>query len=702
MRLHPARLHVPRHLATRLTLVNALQLLLVAGSLSWLSYSLGRQSGLAESEQFRQVAMIEELSDRLSQRLQAPRLLNALNLLEIRSGRHRLDDHDHFARVFWRQMQIFPVAYINIGTPDGAFIGVERTDAGRLLLNEDSPRLGRGRMAVHSLGPDGVRGELLELIPGMTNLHEEPWYADTVRAGRPTWSAIYAWEDKPEVISIAYNSPIRGADGRLQGVIGVDMVLTQLSTWLAGLWRERDGLALIVEPDGRLVASSRPADVLSRTAAGVQRNQLSRLAHPLARALRSAKFEPGETGGALRLKPGVLQRVQGRPVTVDGQAYIIDASPWGRQEGLNWVLLTAMRADAQTRSSQSGAWIALMASALALLAAVVLAQRLIGWLLRPLLQLQREAARLGESLGGDGALSLRFDSGIGPEDSGEMRDLDGAIRQLVERFNRLTAELQAAMERERDRDARALTLLRDKLHSSLQAAAVAHEINQPLSVLLLNSQLLLEQVRSNPSLELPAGWRHQLQNISQEAERVVVTIEKMRTLLRNVQTVPRRVDLREVARSALLYARSGGIGGLMDLDTAGLQPTAAPAWIEGDGEQIQIAILNLLRNAAEALRETPGREPRVRLTLERQGQDWLLAVEDNGPGFPDGLLPGDPLDTTKRDGSGLGLFVVHTTMANHRGRLELEPRPGGGARAMLRFRALEPPVDAQDRQGPTQ
>ncbi|MFM2158469.1 MAG: hypothetical protein RLZZ124_943, partial [Cyanobacteriota bacterium] len=502
-------------------------------------------------------------------------------------------------------------------------------------------------------------------------------YADTVRAGRPTWSAIYAWEDKPEVISIAYNSPIRGADGRLQGVIGVDMVLTQLSTWLAGLWRERDGLALIVEPDGRLVASSRPADVLSRTAAGVQRNQLSRLAHPLARALRSAKFEPGETGGALRLKPGVLQRVQGRPVTVDGQAYIIDASPWGRQEGLNWVLLTAMRADAQTRSSQSGAWIALMASALALLAAVVLAQRLIGWLLRPLLQLQREAARLGESLGGDGALSLRFDSGIGPEDSGEMRDLDGAIRQLVERFNRLTAELQAAMERERDRDARALTLLRDKLHSSLQAAAVAHEINQPLSVLLLNSQLLLEQVRSNPSLELPAGWRHQLQNISQEAERVVVTIEKMRTL-------------------------PGGIGGLMDLDTAGLQPTAAPAWIEGDGEQIQIAILNLLRNAAEALRETPGREPRVRLTLERQGQDWLLAVEDNGPGFPDGLLPGDPLDTTKRDGSGLGLFVVHTTMANHRGRLELEPRPGGGARAMLRFRALEPPVDAQDRQGPTQ
>ena len=101
-------------------------------------------------------------------------------------------------------------------------------------------------MAVYRLGPTGERGRLMELIPGMTTFHQEAWYADTVRAGRPTWSAIYSWEDKPEIFSISFNTPIYSA-GQLQGVIGVDMVLSQLSTWLAEIWRHQGGLALIVE-----------------------------------------------------------------------------------------------------------------------------------------------------------------------------------------------------------------------------------------------------------------------------------------------------------------------------------------------------------------------------------------------------------------------------------------------------------------------
>ena len=128
-------------------------------------------------------------------------------------------------------------------------------------------------MVVSRLGPRGERGRQLEVIPGLTTFHAEAWYADTVRAGRPTWSAIYSWEDKPEIFSISYHAPLYGPGRRLVGVIGVDMVLSQLSTWLSQIWRDREGLALIVEPDGRLVASSRPADTLSTAGGRLQRTE---------------------------------------------------------------------------------------------------------------------------------------------------------------------------------------------------------------------------------------------------------------------------------------------------------------------------------------------------------------------------------------------------------------------------------------------
>lgn len=694
----PAWLTTPRHLTGRLALTGSLQLLLVAGSLGWFTYSLGRRSGLAVSEQMRQIAAVQELSRSLSHRLEAARTITALNLLEISSGEHPLTDYAHFARLFWRQMQVFPVAYINFGGRAGDFVGVERSADGQLLLNEDTARLGRGRMAVSHLGRNGSRGALIETIPGLTNLHEEAWYADTVRAGRPTWSAIYSWEDKPEVFSISYNAPVYGAGRQLQGVVGVDMVLTQLSAWLSQLWRHHGGLALIVEPNGRLVASSRPELTLTRADGRVQRASIAALRDPIARALLTAKFQrpggsapgPGATG-ELQLRPGVLAAISPKPVTVGEQTLFIDASPWGQREGLNWVLLTAVPAEPRTRASERATTIALVASGLALLLAAWSANLQLRGLLRPLEQLRRATTRLSDSLDRSDATALRLESGIGPADGLEMQELDRAIGELVEHFKAASAELAAAAERERQRDAQTLALLQQKLRSSLEAAAVAHEINQPLSTLLLNSQLLLEQVGSHPNAALPAAWRQQLQGIHDQAQRVVVTIEAMRTLLRNVQTEHQPIDLRSVARSAVLYVRSGGSADTIRLDTTGLDGCEQPAWMHGDAVQLQIAIVNLLRNGLQAVEQAGGPDPWVAIGLERCGEAWQLSVADNGPGFPADWGGDTLLRTSKPSGSGLGLFVVRTTVENHHGSIQLQPRPGGGALVLVRLPA-DPPT----------
>jgi hypothetical protein len=644
----------PRRLANRLALTSGLQLLLVAGALSALTYALGQRSGLQVSESYRQSASMRELSQRLSQKLSFPRTINALNLLESSAKPPSPADFDHLAQVFWRQMQVFPVAYINYGSADGAFIGVERTDRGALLLNEDSPRLGRGTIGVYAMDRQGRRGRLLETIPGMTSIHKEAWYADTVTAGKATWSAIYAWEDKPEIFSISYNTPLYGPGKQLLGVIGVDMVLSQLSTWLEGVWTHSDGLALIVEPNGQLVASSHPPDTLQGSGRGVRRSRIDQLPDPLARQL-SAAFFLRQGNGDLRPQPrqqppGALERVN-----VNGRAYLIAASPWGHPEGLNWLLLTALAVDAGTTSSERTALLALGAS----------------------------SAALADDTSGR-PLAFRSDLGTGAGE--EMAALDRSLGQLVERFNALTHTLRSreeslreVQERERYRDAQALALLKEKLHSSLQAAAVAHEINQPLSVLLLNSQLLLAQSSGDRG-------RGQLQSIRDEAQRVMLTIEKMRTLLRNVQTAHQRLDLRTIAQSALLYARSGSVTAGIAIDSSALEPpSAAAAWIEGDAVQIQIAIVNLLRNAAEVLRDAGSTDPQISIHLERCGPRWRLDVADNGPGFQGDEEEQGPLHTTKARGSGLGLFVVRTTMENHQGSIDLGRSALGGARVSLSF-----------------
>jgi signal transduction histidine kinase len=684
-------MRLPQRLSNRLAVVSALQLLLVTGGFGLLSYSLGRRSGLQLSETYRQNASVVELATRLSYKLSYPIWINQLNLNWLRHNPQRERDVTALSERFWSQMQVFPVDYINLGGTDGAFVGMERTADGQLLLNEDTPRSGRGSMAIYAMTPDGHRGALLERIPGMTPTHEEAWYTETVKAGRPTWSSIYAWEDQPEVFSISYNAPLYGPNRSLRGVVGVDMVLSQMSDWLRGVWKNQRGLAVIVEPTGDLVACSQPQLTLHRQGERVNRANLAQLSDLLAQELSHHFFQKSPQG---RLQPRASSLDRNQPprrVTIAGQAYTLQASPWGQAEGLNWILLTALATDPSSTSAERQTWIALLAAAAALAGSLVLINRQIQGLLNPLGQLEAASRRLGERLSRDSTTTsgtLHFSSDLPASAGEELLALDGAISELVERYNRLTNDLQEARERERYRDAQTLALLQDKLRSSLQAAAVAHEINQPLSVLLLQSQLLLERSRAAGAPQLPESWQQQLQSIHAEADRVVLTIEKMRALLRNVQTEHQRLDLRHVAQSALLYARSGGPTSRIPIDSSTLDALEQPAWINGDAVQVQIAIVNLLRNAAEALVEEGAAEPWIGISLSRHQEQWWLEVADNGPGLPAHTLSNVPLNTSKSSGSGLGLFVVRTTMENHQGLVESSRSPQGGAVLRLRFPAL--------------
>jgi signal transduction histidine kinase len=233
-------------------------------------------------------------------------------------------------------------------------------------------------------------------------------------------------------------------------------------------------------------------------------------------------------------------------------------------------------------------------------------------------------------------------------------------------------------------------VLRQKLRTSLTAAAVAHEVNQPLSSLSLISQRLIDEVEELPQLSqtLPL-----LQVLFAECQRLVELIEKMRMLLQSVETDQGPVDLVQVIGATLTYLNRLVISEQVSLEVTGIKPGFVASIIYGDGAQLQVAITNLIRNSLTALNQIPVENRKINLGL-RSSSDYVeFFIADSGPGFSSGCdqinAMQDRIFTSTRStgmGLGLGLYLVGATVENHRGTVNIRQSTElGGAEVILRF-----------------
>lgn len=219
------------------------------------------------------------------------------------------------------------------------------------------------------------------------------------------------------------------------------------------------------------------------------------------------------------------------------------------------------------------------------------------------------------------------------------------------------------------------------------ASMLAHELNQPLMAVVSYNSGMQHMLRQ-PHLDLRI-LQGALQRQAEQAQNASRVVQRIRDFLTRRHPQKEAVDVLALARDAVhLMQRE------LQRERVQVQwqwTEGAPAW-QADPVLIEQVLINLLRNAVDALAEMPAHlHRRIDLSLEPDGAPgaWVLWVDDSGPGLGGRDVESlcAPFHSTKPDGMGMGLAICRSIVEVHQARLSAGVSPAGGARWGLHFQS---------------
>ena len=225
--------------------------------------------------------------------------------------------------------------------------------------------------------------------PAFGTLDDEEWYAAAVEAETAVWSEIYQWEDQPEVLSISSSYPVYDTNQTLLGVIGSDLILTQISTFLSNLNVEPAATIFIVEPAGLLVASSNEVPLYE-----VEAEEVSRLS-----ALDSPDVVISATADRLLKEFQSFQQIdapQALSFALQGERQYVQAFPWQDSFGLDWLVVVTVPEAAFMGQIYANTRLTILLCLAALGLAIAVGILTSRWITRPILRISQASDRLAQ------------------------------------------------------------------------------------------------------------------------------------------------------------------------------------------------------------------------------------------------------------------------------------------------------------------
>lgn len=261
------------------------------------------------------------------------------------------------------------------------------------------------------------------------------------------------------------------------------------------------------------------------------------------------------------------------------------------------------------------------------------------------------------------------------------------LRQLNDRLQREIAERKRV---EKDLEVAEQTVAQTSKLAALgeMSAAVSHELNQPLAAMktyLAGAKLLLQRKRPDEALS-------SFQRIDDLIERMGAITRQLKSYARKGEDAFEPVDTREAVSSALAMMEPQLKRRQVKITR---QTPRVPVMIMGDCLRLEQVIINLLRNALDAVKTVD--TPQVDILLSA-GETAVLTIRDNGPGIADLQALFEPFYTTKApgDGVGLGLAISSGIVNDLGGRLTARNGASGGAVFELQLPILNEEVEAAE------
>jgi len=255
------------------------------------------------------------------------------------------------------------------------------------------------------------------------------------------------------------------------------------------------------------------------------------------------------------------------------------------------------------------------------------------------------------------------------------------VVHLVDRSEQVRAEDEARAHRERLAHVGRLSTVGE------MASGLAHEINQPLTAIATYARACQRLVAAGGADQVPDA----LAQIAAQAERAGEIIRRLRGFVRRREDRMASIDLNEELRAVLRLAE---VDARAHRTSIILSVEPALPRVNADGIQIQQVVLNLVRNAVEAMEGVPQPERVVEVETRCSGGEFVeVVIRDRGPGLGEEArrMLYTPFFTTKAAGMGLGLSISQSIIEAHGGRLWHDPEARCGAAFHFRLPAAWPP-----------